>query len=52
MTVNELLLELMKLNFEGKGNYKIQAQRGYEYEDINFNVGTIDQFQVATLWEV
>lgn len=48
MTVNELLLELMRLTLEGKGNYRIQIERRYEFEDIS-KVGTIDCRETATL---
>lgn len=48
MTVNELLLELMKLTLEGKGDYRIQVPRGYELEDIS-RVDTMNHCKVATL---
>lgn len=48
MTVNELLLELMRLTLEGKGDYRIQVLRGYEWEDIS-KVCAIDGYKAAIL---
>lgn len=48
MTANELLLELMRLTLEGKGDYKIKASWEYELKGIS-KVGTLDCCQTATL---
>ena len=34
MTVNELLLELMRLTLEGKGNFQVQAEFEDKWTDI------------------
>lgn len=48
MTVNELLLELMRLTLNGKGDYRVQFQQGYEWADIS-EVDTNNICKVANL---
>lgn len=48
MTVNELLVEMMKLTLSGKGDCRVQFQQGYECADIN-EVDTDNSYNVVNL---
>ena len=48
MTVNELLVELVKLTLNGKGDCKVQFQQGYEWEDI-VEVDSDNPYNVVSL---